>query len=62
MIQEEELLLDSLQKSGNSYSFGEEKLGVGRENAKQFLRENKDIFKKIEKEVLKAAKTIRDSQ
>ena len=29
-----------IAKSGNSYVFGEEKLGVGREAAKQFLRDN----------------------
>jgi len=33
----------------NTYSFGEERLGVGRENARHFLRENKDIFAKIRK-------------
>jgi len=42
-------------KSGNSYSFGEEKLGLGRENAKQYLKEHpkamKDIRKAIEKKI-----------
>lgn len=38
-------------KSGNSYSFGEIKLGVGRENAKQFLRENPKILAEIKKKV-----------
>jgi len=32
-------------KSGNSFAFGEEKLGVGRENAKAFLRSNPKILK-----------------
>jgi recombination protein RecA len=40
-----------IKKSGNSYIFGETKLGVGRETAKQFLKENpkvgKDILKSI---------------
>ncbi len=36
--------LGSLEKRGNSYIFGEQKLGVGRETAKQFLRDNKDIL------------------
>lgn len=40
-----------ISKSGNSYSYGEEKLGVGRENAKQYLRENKKLVAKIRKEV-----------
>ena len=36
-------------KTGNSFSFGEVKLGVGREKAKTFLRENPKIYKEIEK-------------
>ncbi|KKQ27532.1 MAG: Protein RecA [Candidatus Magasanikbacteria bacterium GW2011_GWC2_37_14] len=36
-----------VNKSGNSYSFGEEKIGVGREKAKQYLRENPALMKKI---------------
>lgn len=38
-------------KSGNSYSLGETKFGVGRENAKQFLRENKKFIAEIKKAV-----------
>ncbi len=36
-----------IAKSGNSYTFGEEKLGVGREKAKQFLRENPPLMTEI---------------
>ncbi|MBX4191780.1 MAG: recombinase RecA [Candidatus Doudnabacteria bacterium] len=36
-------------KTGNSYSFGEHKLGVGRENAKSFLKDNGKVAKEIEK-------------
>ena len=36
-----------IAKSGNSYSFGNEKLGVGREKAKQFLRENPPLIAEI---------------
>jgi len=36
-------------KSGNSFSFGETKLGVGREKAKAFLRENPKVYIEIEK-------------
>jgi recombination protein RecA len=43
-------------KSGNTHSFGEEKLGVGRENAKSFIRENPKIASEIEKLVRKKAK------
>ncbi len=45
-----------LKKSGNSYLFGETKLGVGRESAKTFLRENPKVFTEIEKAVLKRSK------
>ncbi|OGY41541.1 MAG: recombinase RecA [Candidatus Buchananbacteria bacterium RBG_13_36_9] len=45
-----------IKKSGNSYIYddkkdGEIKLGVGRENAKEFLRENPKILKAIKKEI-----------
>lgn len=42
----------SLNKSGNSYSFGEIKLGVGRENAKRFLRADKKLMKEIRKKIM----------
>ncbi|MDD3486894.1 MAG: recombinase RecA [Candidatus Moranbacteria bacterium] len=39
----------AVAKTGNSFSFGEVKLGVGREKAKQFLRDNPKVYKEIEK-------------
>uniref|UniRef100_UPI0035A8D01F hypothetical protein n=1 Tax=Sediminibacillus dalangtanensis TaxID=2729421 RepID=UPI0035A8D01F len=39
--------LDIVQKSGAWYSYNEERLGQGRENAKQFLKENEDIRMEI---------------
>jgi len=45
-----------VNKSGNSYSYGEVKLGVGRENAKRFLREDKKLMKEIRKRVLSEVK------
>ncbi|WP_302328470.1 recombinase RecA [Salirhabdus salicampi] len=39
--------LDIVQKSGSWYSYNNEKLGQGRENAKQFLRENEDVLTEI---------------
>ncbi|KUP07207.1 recombinase RecA [Bacillus coahuilensis m2-6] len=39
--------LDIVQKSGSWYSYNEERLGQGRENAKQFLKENPDIRQEI---------------
>ncbi len=38
-------------KTGAWYSFGEERIGQGRENVKRFLRENPDVFAEIEKGV-----------
>jgi len=43
-----------VEKSGSWFSFGGERIGQGRENARQFLRDNPDIRGKIEREVRKA--------
>jgi len=40
-----------LEKSGTWFSYKGERLGQGRENAKQFLRDNPDIAKNIEEEI-----------
>ncbi|MDH4222943.1 MAG: recombinase RecA [candidate division Zixibacteria bacterium] len=40
-----------LDKSGTWFSYKDERLGQGRESAKQFLRDNPDIANKIEKEI-----------
>ena len=45
------VLYGIISKSGNSYSFGEEKLGVGRENAKKYLRDNPKIITAVKKSV-----------
>jgi recombination protein RecA len=42
-------------KSGNSYAYGDIKLGVGRENAKRFLREDKKLMKEIRKRIMSEA-------
>jgi len=42
-------------KSGNSYSYGEAKLGVGREAAKDFLRQNKKLMSELRSKIMKAA-------
>ena len=49
-------LYEVVKKSGNSYSYGSEKLGVGREAAKQYLRERKDLIQKIREETMKVVK------
>jgi recombination protein RecA len=41
-----------IEKSGTWYSYGEERIGQGRENARKFLKENKDIFETVRKKVL----------
>ena len=43
-----------VEKSGAWFSYKGERIGQGRENGKQFLKENKDIAAKIEAEVRKA--------
>ncbi|MGA2992065.1 MAG: recombinase RecA [Candidatus Korobacteraceae bacterium] len=43
-----------VEKSGAWFSYKGERIGQGRENAKQFLRDNKDIAARIEVEVRKA--------
>jgi len=51
-----------ITKSGNSYVYGEEKLGVGRENARMFLRENKKLMEKIKNDVWKKVKEARQAE
>ncbi|MBP9869191.1 recombinase RecA [Patescibacteria group bacterium] len=41
-----------IKKSGNSYSYGEEKLGMGRENAKMGLRERPEIYGELRSKVI----------
>jgi recombination protein RecA len=43
-----------LEKSGSWFSFAGERIGQGRENAKQFLRDNPDIRHKLEIDVRKS--------
>ncbi|WP_027408759.1 recombinase RecA [Anoxybacteroides tepidamans] len=45
--------LDIVQKSGSWYSYNDERLGQGRENAKQFLKENPQIMEEIAQEIRK---------
>jgi recombination protein RecA len=44
-------LHEIVEKSGAWYSYKGERIGQGRENTKQFLKDNKDIMKKIETDV-----------
>ena len=51
-----------VEKSGTWFDYGGERLGQGRENAKAFLRENPDIFKKIEDRVRKDLGLSREAE
>lgn len=46
----------SVNRSGNTISFGETKLGVGLDNAKEFLKQNPKITKDIEKMIWQKVK------
>ena len=43
--------IDVIQKSGAWFAYNGEKIGQGRENAKQFLIEHKDIYEEVEAKV-----------
>src|SRR5579872_6100762 len=43
-----------LEKSGSWFSYKGERIGQGRENARQFLKDNKDVMAKLDAEVRKA--------
>lgn len=40
-----------VKKSGSWYTYGEEQLGQGRENAKQYLSDNPDLMRKLENQL-----------
>ena len=40
-----------IAKSGNSYTYGDTKLGVGRENVKQFLKADKKLLTELRKKI-----------
>ncbi len=42
---------DIIKKGGAWYSYGEDRIGQGRENAKKYLRENPDICREVENKV-----------
>jgi len=43
---------DIVKKSGTWYSYGDERIGQGRDNAKQFLHDNRNIAQDIERKIL----------
>ena len=48
-----------VEKSGAWYSYKGERIGQGRENARQFLKDNPDVFKKLDVELRKALGLVR---
>jgi recombination protein RecA len=51
---------DLVQKSGSFFSYGDTRLGQGRNNSKQFLAENPDIALEIETRILNSLGISRD--
>lgn len=51
-----------VEKTGTWYSFRDQRIGQGRENAKIFLKENPDILKTIEEEVLQQFKQKKEGK
>ncbi len=45
------LTADVVEKTGSWFSYGQVKIGQGRENAKRYLKENKEVKSEIEKKV-----------
>ena len=50
-----------VQKSGAWFSYGETRIGQGRENAKQFMRDNPDVAKKLEAQIRQNAGIVADT-
>jgi len=46
--------LDIVDKAGAWFSYGDGKIGQGKENSKVFLRDNPEIAQEIEKKILDA--------
>ena len=52
--------LDIIDKSGSWFSYGDMKLGQGKENVKKFLKENKETALEIQEKILAALRTKED--
>ena len=50
-----------VEKSGSWFSYGDQRIGQGRENAKSFLMENQDISQKLQREILQHAGVLNDA-
>lgn len=54
--------LNLIQKSGAWYSYNEERIGQGRENAKRFLKENPEVARNLEENIRKGLGLIKPSE
>ena len=43
--------LDIVKKNGAWFSYGDQRIGQGRENVKRFLRDNPEIMREIEEKI-----------
>jgi recombination protein RecA len=50
-----------VEKSGAWFAYGGERLGQGRENAKQFLKDNPDVYRTIEERVRRELGLLRET-
>ena len=51
-----------VEKSGSWFSYGSDRLGQGRENAKQFIAENQAVYQEIETKVKAALGMMSDEE
>jgi recombination protein RecA len=51
-----------VQKSGSWYNYGKKKLGQGKENAKQYLKDNEKIAKEIEEKIMEQINQDKESK
>ena len=49
-----------VEKSGSWFSYGEQRIGQGRENAKNFLRENPDLANELEVSIRQNAGLVQE--
>ena len=49
-----------VEKSGSWFSYGDQRIGQGKENAKQYLRDNPDMAEEIEKKIRTQASDVID--
>jgi recombination protein RecA len=51
-----------VEKSGSWFSYKGDRIGQGRENARQFLKDNQDIRKALDSELRKALGLVKEIQ